>query len=152
MIVDDPNVDDIRTLQNIPDQTIIVGHETNLTIDATAGTYWNTDCDKIVIRQTREDADTYSLPDFFTFVEFTDVIAEPVLVMEPTHEFYDGTDTVYYLEAWCYDSKDYVAINTFTVTVTNTDPEQSFTIPDVVIHYDPDADRGEHFDWAVTAD
>lgn len=58
-----------------------------------------------------------------TFWEFTDVNAEPVLVMEPTHEFYDPLgDNIYYLEAWCYDSKDYVAINTFKITVKNTEP------------------------------
>jgi len=127
----------------------VVGHETNLTITNTAGTFWNTDCDKVVMRQTLFVEDSYSLPDFFTFVEY---LSPPILVMEPTHEFYDDTqDNIYYLEAWCYDSKDFVAINTFTVTVTNTEPVESFTIPDVVIHYAPDTDRGEHFDWTLTS-
>jgi hypothetical protein len=64
-----------------------------------------------VLRQTYGDADTYAIPDFMTLWEFND---PPTLVMEPTHDFYtEGADNIYYLEAWCYDAKDYVAVNTF---------------------------------------
>ena len=74
--------------------------------------------------------------------------------MEPTHEFYNDLvplSNIYYIEAYCYDAKEEFAINTFKITITNTSPVQSFTIPDTILQYNPLLNRGEHFDYALAA-